>query len=109
MKLRLSRITIGFTLLGLAIALTLLGLGVAAAHSPGIQSWIDHSSAVILFICPGTIAGLGLAMNPTTQDMIEYCTIVVLSNTLLYFVIGLCVSFVLHKLLDRLDPPVMSR
>jgi hypothetical protein len=107
MKLRLSRTTMGFTLLGMTIALADIGLWIISAYSsPETQKRLWDVIEFFIYLCPASIGGMALANDPSRLHLIELWAVMVLSNMLIYFILGACCSFVLRKSLDWLDPPI---
>lgn len=104
MNLKPSRITIGFALLGLVMALIYFGI---CALPVSAREGMGNSSEVLIFLCPFSVRGIGLDADTTMGTWVLFGIFLVLTNMLIYSVIGLFVSFIVRMIKHWLDPTVL--
>lgn len=92
MKLKFSRITIGFTLAGLVFAVisVLLSL-VYWIASPTLSAAISAVADGFFYLCPASFGEIAFD-HASTSDYVFLYAFELISNSILYFLIGIVVS-----------------
>jgi len=100
MKNRFSKITRGFALAGFIIPLLIFTVTLIDSRYPDSQVFVYIPVILLVYLCPPMSFLLGLESSGTTAAFIFAHVTVVLSNTILYGIIGLAVSRI-YQLINR--------
>ncbi len=93
MKLKFSRITIGFTSAGfLFAALSAITSIMYGTVSPAFQPTLSEVASILFFFCPFSLAEMVLEHANSLTDYMFVYGFELISNTILYFLLGLFFS-----------------
>ena len=110
MKIKFSKVTVVFTLMGLVFALmqVVLSLSYASADSPIAKENISGVARDLWFTCPFVIGEIGMDNDHVKSDWVLFFAMMTGLNTLLYFGVGLVCSFISRMVTRWLHPPVIQ-
>jgi hypothetical protein len=100
MKLRLSKITLSFTLVGLTFALVQVGLSMLYGASDNLVTK-EHISNVVQelwFTCPFVSGEIGMDSDRIPSDWALFFVTMTGLNVALYFVVGLICSILINNM-----------
>ena len=93
MRLRFSRITLGFAAVGFGLGLVCVAIScVHAMGNESINAAIRHITDLMLIFCPPSLALMALENKPDWFDLVFVYSYIIVLNTLIYGAIGLVIS-----------------
>lgn len=109
-KIKLSKVTVVFTLMGLVFALVQIGLSLsfAAADSLVTKENISGVARDLWFTCPFVIGEIGMDNDHVKSDWVLFFAMMTGLNVLLYFVVGLVCSFIARMVVRWLRPSAIQ-